>query len=98
EARDILRRSKAGMDERLSLLKQKGYPAYTTSAGWIGFSDEKISRLCDEALAEGWTHFKLKVGGDAADDMRRARLLREKMGPQTKLMMDANQIWGVEEA
>ena len=98
EAREILRRSKAGMDDRLLILKQKGYPAYTTSAGWIGFSDEKISRLCDEALAGGWTHFKLKVGGDPADDMRRARLLREKIGPQNKLMMDANQIWGVEEA
>jgi L-fuconate dehydratase len=98
EAREILRRSKAGMDDRLSILKQKGYPAYTTSAGWIGFSDEKISRLCDEGLAEGWTHFKLKVGGDPADDMRRARLLREKIGSQNKLMMDANQIWGVEEA
>jgi L-fuconate dehydratase len=98
EAREILRRSKAGMDDRLSTLKEKGYPAYTTSAGWIGFSDEKISRLCDEALAEGWTHFKLKVGGDPADDMRRARLLREKIGAHNKLMMDANQIWGVEEA
>jgi L-fuconate dehydratase len=98
EAREILRRSKAGMDGRLSTLKEKGYPAYTTSAGWIGFSDEKISRLCDEALGEGWTHFKLKVGGDPADDMRRAGLLREKIGAHNKLMMDANQIWGVEEA
>jgi L-fuconate dehydratase len=98
EARAILRKSRAGIDDRLGVLKQKGYPAYTTSAGWIGFSDEKISRLCDEALAEGWTHFKLKVGGDPVDDMRRARLVREKIGNQNKLMMDANQIWDVEEA
>jgi L-fuconate dehydratase len=98
EAREILRRSKAGMGERLALLKEKGYPAYTTSVGWIGFSDEKIGRLCDEALAEGWTHFKLKVGGDPADDMRRARFVREKIGSHNKLMFDANQIWGVDEA
>ena len=98
EARGILRRSKAGMGDRLALLKEKGYPAYTTSVGWIGFSDEKIGRLCDEALAEGWTHFKLKVGGDPADDMRRARLVREKIGDHNKLMFDANQIWGVDEA
>ena len=98
EARSILRRSHAGMDERLANLKQNGYPAYTTSAGWIGFSDEKIARLCDEALAQGWTHFKLKVGGDPADDLRRAKLVRAKIGETNKLMMDANQIWDVEQA
>ncbi len=98
DARAILRKSKTGIDDRLAVLKQKGYPAYTTSAGWIGFSDEKIGRLCDEALADGWTYFKLKVGGEPADDMRRARLVREKIGNENKLMMDANQIWGVEEA
>jgi L-fuconate dehydratase len=98
EARAILRKSRNGLDERLAILKETGYPAYTTSAGWIGFSDEKISRLCDEALAEGWTHFKLKVGGEPADDLRRARLVRQKIGDDKKLMMDANQIWGVEEA
>ena len=98
EARAILRKGKPGISERLAVLKEKGYPAYTTSAGWIGFSDEKIGRLCEEALAEGWTYFKLKVGGDPADDLRRARLVREKIGGENKLMMDANQIWGVEEA
>ena len=98
EARSILRRGHAGMDERLANLKQNGYPAYTTSAGWIGFSDEKIARLCDEALAQGWTHFKLKVGGDPADDLRRAKLVRAKIGETNKLMMDANQIWDVEQA
>lgn len=98
EARAILRRSHVGMDERLANLKQNGYPAYTTSAGWIGFSDEKIARLCDEALAQGWTHFKLKVGGDPSDDLRRAKLVRAKIGDTNKLMMDANQIWDVEQA
>jgi L-fuconate dehydratase len=69
-----------------------------TSGGWFGFSDEKILRLADEALAQGWTHFKLKVGGEAQDDLRRARLVRSKIGPHNKLMMDANQKWDVEEA
>ena len=92
EARSILRRSRAGMEERLAILKAEGYPAYTTSAGWIGFSDEKIGHLCEEALAEGWTHFKLKVGGERSDDMRRARLVREKIGPNNKLMFELSEI------
>lgn len=83
---------------RLEHLGSQGLPAYTTSVGWIGFSDEKIVRLCDEALAEGWTHFKLKVGGDPADDHRRAGLVRSKIGPSNRLMMDANQKWDVDEA
>lgn len=98
EALQILRKRKSGMDARLAQLQQTGYPAYTTSVGWFGFSDEKISRLCDEALAEGWTHFKLKVGGALEDDLRRARLVRAKIGPDRKLMMDANQKWDVQEA
>ena len=98
EAIELLRERKSGIEERLKRLEQVGYPAYTTSAGWFGFSDEKIARLCDEALAEGWTHFKLKVGGHPADDLRRARLMRSKIGPDRKLMMDANQKWGVDEA
>ena len=75
-----------------------GYPAYTTSAGWFGFSDEKIRRLCHEGLAEGWTHFKLKVGGDPEDDLRRGRIVREEIGDDNFMMVDANQKWGVEEA
>ncbi len=98
EAMDILCKRKAGMDARLAQLQQTGYPAYTTSVGWFGFSDEKIVRLADEALAEGWTHFKLKVGGEAQDDLRRARLLRKKIGDKNKLMADANQKWDVDEA
>ena len=98
EAVALLSERRAGIDSRLQRLKTDGYPAYTTSVGWFGFSDEKIERLCDEALAEGWTHFKLKVGGAPTEDLRRARLVRIKIGPSRKLMMDANQKWDVEEA
>ena len=98
EAIALLKQRHAGIESRLENLKATGYPAYTTSVGWFGFSDEKISRLCDEALAEGWTHFKLKVGGVPAEDLRRARLVRSKIGPTNKLMMDANQKWDVGEA
>ncbi len=75
-----------------------GYPAYTTSAGWLGYDDDKIRRLAREGVAQGWTHFKQKVGGNLAEDLRRARILREEIGPDRKLMMDANQVWDVDEA
>lgn len=98
EALAILQTGKRGQAERLAALEADGYPAYTTSVGWFGFSDEKIRRLCHEAIAEGWTHFKLKVGGDAIDDLRRGRLVREEIGWDRRIMLDANQKWGVEEA
>jgi L-fuconate dehydratase len=98
EALDILRAGKHQQAERLAILEARGYPAYTTSAGWFGFSDEKIRQLCREGLADGWTHFKLKVGGEAADDLRRGQLMREEIGWDCHMMMDANQKWGVEEA
>lgn len=98
EALHLLQSRRPGMEDRLAHLRQTGYPAYTTSVGWFGFSDEKILHLCDEALAAGWTHFKLKVGGNPADDLRRARLVRNRIGPENKLMMDANQKWDVTEA
>ena len=98
EALGMLRESATGMEQRLAELRQHGYPAYTTSAGWMGFSDDKIVRLAEEGLAAGWRHFKLKVGGDPADDLRRARLLRRTIGPDAKLMVDANQKWDVDEA
>jgi L-fuconate dehydratase len=84
-----------GRASRLREMQAKGYPAYTTSAGWMGYSDEKMRTLCREAIAEGWSHFKMKVGGPLADDMRRAAILREEIGSERKLMMDANQVWGV---
>jgi L-fuconate dehydratase len=98
EALAILKQSAATMPERLAVLEADGYPAYTTSAGWFGFSDEKIRRLCREGLADGWTQFKLKVGGTAEDDLRRGQIVREEIGPHNRMMVDANQKWGVLEA
>jgi len=99
EALEILERANAaGKASRLAQLQQTGYPAYTTSVGWFGYSEEKIRRLCHEALAEGWTHFKLKVGGDPDEDLRRGHIVREEIGWTNKLMVDANQKWGVLEA
>ena len=98
EARDILEAGRGTRAARIAQLEREGYPAYTTSVGWFGFSDEKIRSLSRKALAEGWTHFKLKVGGNPANDLRRGRLVREEIGWTNKLMMDANQKWGVGEA
>jgi L-fuconate dehydratase len=98
EALKMLREQRKGWELRLGELEQNGYPAYTTSVGWYGFSDDKIRTLCREAIAEGWTHFKLKVGGDGRDDLRRGRIVREEIGWENKLMVDANQRWGVDEA
>jgi len=98
EALAILSASWSTMPDRLRHLEEEGYLAYTTSVGWFSFSDEKIRRLCREGLAEGWTHFKLKVGGVPADDLRRGQIVREEIGPNNRLMVDANQKWGVLEA
>lgn len=84
--------------ERLSILERDGYPAYTTSIGWLGYSDEKIARLCHEAIGAGMTRFKMKVGRDLQDDLRRARIIRDQVGPDRMLAIDANQHWGVTEA
>jgi len=81
--------------EREAELLRDGYPAYTTSVGWLGYDDDKIRRLCREALAEGWTRFKMKVGADRADDVRRARMIRAEIGPERMLAVDANQRWDV---
>ena len=98
EAKELLEQGQQGRAERIATLEREGYPAYTTSAGWFGFSDDKVRRLCREALAAGWTHFKLKVGGTPEDDLRRGLLVREEIGWTNKLMVDANQKWGVDEA
>lgn len=98
EALAILKENDATRGEREKQLLETGFPAYTTSAGWLGYSDEKIERLCKEGLADGWTHFKLKVGADLEDDIRRAQIMRSTIGPDCKMMFDANQRWDVAEA
>jgi L-fuconate dehydratase len=98
EALEIVRRNESSKEEREVYLGEHGYPAYTTSAGWLGYSDDYLRQLCREGVSEGWTHFKQKVGRDLEDDVRRARIIREEIGPQRTLMMDANQVWDVDQA
>ena len=98
QALEILRRQKPTRAAREAEMRAKGYPAYTTSTGWLGYSDEKVRRLCQEAVAAGWTHVKMKVGQDLETNRRRAGLIRSIIGPERKLMMDANQCWDVGEA
>lgn len=98
EALEILKKQESTKQKRTDDLLKKGYPAYTTSAGWLGYSDEKMRKLCREAKAKGFDHIKIKVGSDLNDDMRRAGIIREEIGPDLRLMMDANQKWDVDEA
>ena len=98
EALAMLKAKEAGKKERIATLMKNGYPAYTTSAGWLGYSDEKMRFLCQEAKASGFKHMKIKVGADLKDDLRRAAIIREEIGDDLKLMMDANQKWDVDEA
>tara|TARA_B110000285_G_scaffold230575_1_gene297457 strand:- start:415 stop:1779 length:1365 start_codon:yes stop_codon:yes gene_type:complete len=98
EALNILKKNETTKQERINNLLENGYPAYTTSAGWLGYSDDKMRRLCQEAKAEGFKHMKIKVGSDLQDDMRRAQIIREEIGDDLQLMMDANQKWDLEEA
>jgi L-fuconate dehydratase len=95
EAQAMLERLAPTRAVREAEMLRDGYPAYTTSAGWLGYSDEKIRRLCREALAAGFNHFKIKVGASRADDIRRAAILREEIGPDRTFMIDANQRWDV---
>lgn len=98
EATDLLRDRRRGIESREAHLREHGLPAYTTSAGWLGYTDDQVVSLAEEAVAQGFTHLKMKVGGDPADDLRRARLLRATVGDDVTLMMDANQRWDVDEA
>ena len=98
EALEMLRANESTKGEREAEMLRDGYPAYTTSAGWLGYSDDKIRRLCREGISAGWTHFKMKVGADLQDDVRRVAIVREEIGPDRKLMVDANQKWDVGEA
>lgn len=98
EALAILTSAAGGKVAREQELREDGFPAYTTSAGWLGYPDAKVRRLVGEALADGFTHLKLKVGADPADDLRRVRMVREQVGPDVLLSVDANQRWDVGEA
>lgn len=98
EATEILQRNEATKAVREKEMRANGYPAYTTSAGWLGYSDDQVRRLVRAGISEGWTHFKMKVGRDLNDDIRRAAIIRGEIGPDRKLMMDANQIWDVDQA
>ncbi|HET7473124.1 MAG TPA: L-fuconate dehydratase [Candidatus Limnocylindrales bacterium] len=95
EAVSLVTAHAATKAEREAELLASGYPAYTTSVGWLGYDDDKIRRLCREALAEGWTRFKMKVGANVEDDRRRARIIRSEIGPDRMLAVDANQRWDV---
>ncbi len=94
----LLKRIESTKADRIAQLEREGFPAYTTSAGWLGYDDEKLRRLCRECLAQGWSVFKIKVGRDLQDDIRRCRILREEIGWDRRLMMDANQVWDVPSA
>jgi L-fuconate dehydratase len=98
EALALLQRQAAGQPERRRELIANGYPCYTTSAGWLGYDDDKLRRLTQQAVDAGFRHVKLKVGRDLADDVRRLRVAREVLGPDRELMIDANQVWDVGQA
>ena len=98
EALEIVSQNQATKEQRIRELEQNGYPAYTTSAGWLGYSDEKLQRLCREAVDAGFSYIKLKVGENVEDDVRRCGIAREAIGDDVKLMVDANQAWEVDQA
>lgn len=97
-ALDFLTRQAEGKDERIATLKNEGYPCYTTSAGWLGYDDAKLRRLCREVVDAGFNHVKMKVGQDLQDDIRRLTIARDECGPDVTLMIDANQVWEVDQA
>jgi len=98
EALAWLRTGHDGVGEREAHLRAQGYPAYITSAGWLGYPDDLLRTKCREAIAEGWSDLKIKVGRDIDDDLRRTRILREELGPDRRLLIDANQVWDVNQA
>ncbi|MFN3364455.1 MAG: L-fuconate dehydratase [Allorhizobium sp.] len=98
EAVAILKKAETGKAERIATLQREGYACYTTSAGWLGYPEEKLRRLCQEAVDAGFNHVKMKVGRDLEDDIRRLTIAREVIGPDRYLMIDANQVWEVDQA
>jgi L-fuconate dehydratase len=97
-ALEFLTTQAVGKAERIATLKAEGYPCYTTSAGWLGYDDEKLRRLCREAVDAGFNYIKMKVGRDLQDDIRRLTIARDECGPDVNLMIDANQVWEVDQA
>ena len=98
QALELLRAAEPHKQHRISALKAEGYPCYTTSAGWLGYSDEKLRRLCRETREAGFSHAKFKVGQDLQDDIRRLTIAREELGDGMNIMIDANQVWDVDQA
>jgi L-fuconate dehydratase len=98
EALELLRTAELGKAEREAELLATGYPAYTTTPGWLGYDDAKLARLCREAVEAGFDQIKLKVGADLADDVRRLGIARETVGPDIRIAVDANQRWDVDDA
>src|SRR5690625_1223966 len=98
EALEILEKQMVDKKERIADLEKNGYPCYTTSAGWLGYGDDKLRHLVQEAIDAGFKHIKLKVGRDLNDDIRRLKIAREVMGEDCHLMIDANQVWDVNQA
>ncbi|MCR9198875.1 MAG: L-fuconate dehydratase [Planctomycetaceae bacterium] len=98
EAKELLEAVSPGQSARRETLQEQGYPSYTTSAGWLGYSDQVLREKCGQLKQRGWNHFKIKVGRDLEDDLRRCRVLRQEMGDEAFMMVDANQVWDVPEA
>ena len=98
EALAMLKANEGRKAERIATLERSGYQCYTTSAGWLGYDDAKLRRLCREAVDAGFNYVKMKVGRDRADDIRRLTIARDEVGPDVNLMIDANQVWEVDEA
>ena len=97
EAINILKKLDSTKQDRIKILSKEGYPSYVTSAGWLGYSDEKIKTLCIEASKKGFKHVKLKVGKNLSDDARRLAVVRETLGDDVNILLDANQVWEVDE-
>ena len=93
-----MRAAEPGKVARVAKLQAEGYPCYTTSAGWLGYSDDKLRHLCREAKEAGFSHVKFKVGSDLEDDIRRLTIAREELGDDMHIMIDANQVWEVDQA
>jgi len=98
EAYKILNDSQINKNERINTVIKEGYPSYTTAAGWLGYSDEKIIDLCNQYMSQGWRHFKIKVGLDLEADVKRLELIRNTIGPDCSIMVDANQQWSVKQS